>query len=232
MNPTCIFHEPEDVYHSRSKSGDCLSSHMLKTFQQMPYKYYAMISGLYQEPDKAEYAIGTAAHKLILEGKEAFDEAYTVACDAPVNEKTGKPYGADTKKYQEWLALQDKNVISIEDFEEIAVMNKSVIDHPVAPEILRPGGVPVRRLFALFKPNGIDHDVENPESGLSEFPEILRMRTLQKGYGHRRIDLTVRNNGGFAVDFKNLCFRHFFDSFLYQGTSINTFLTEIPFILV
>lgn len=141
MNPTCIFHESEDVYHSRSKSGDYLSSHMLKTFQQMPYKYYATISGLYQEPEKMEYAIGTAAHKLILEGKEAFDAAYTIAYDAPINEKTGKPYGTDTKKYQEWLALQDKNVISIEDFEEIAAMNKNVIDHPIAPEILRPGGV-------------------------------------------------------------------------------------------
>ena len=69
----CIIHEPESEYHAQSKSGDILSSHMLARFQEMPYKYFATITGRYKEPDKAEYALGSAAHKLILEGREAFE---------------------------------------------------------------------------------------------------------------------------------------------------------------
>ena len=50
--PACIIHEPETAYHARSKSGEILSSHMLARFQEMPYKYFATITGIYQEPKK------------------------------------------------------------------------------------------------------------------------------------------------------------------------------------
>ena len=73
--PACIIHEPENQYHARSKSGEILSSHMLARFCEMPFKYFATISGQYQEPEKTEYAFGTAAHKLILEGEDAFNAA-------------------------------------------------------------------------------------------------------------------------------------------------------------
>ena len=139
--PACIIHEPEAQYHARSKSGEILSSHMLARFQEMPYKYFATITGIYQEPEKTEYAFGTAAHKLILEGEDAFNSAYVVS-DGPVNERTGKNYGRETKAYQDWLSTQQGEVITTEDFNEIAAMQKNVMAHPEIPEkLLLPGGI-------------------------------------------------------------------------------------------
>lgn len=136
----CIVHEPETEYHAQSKSGDILSSHMLARFQEMPYKYFAVITGRYKEPDKAEYAFGSAAHKLILEGREAFDQVYTVA-DGPVNERTGKPYGKDTKAYQDWLSVQIGEVLSTADFDEIEIMRANIAAHPEIPRIITGHGI-------------------------------------------------------------------------------------------
>lgn len=141
MNLYRITHEPEAEYHARSKSGEYLSSHMLARFQEMPYKYFATISGLYQEPEKPEYAFGTAAHKMILEGEEAFNETYIVS-DGPENPRTGKPYGKDSKAYQDWAAEQIGEVVTNTDYDEIKVMWKHVAVHPEIPEkLLLPGGI-------------------------------------------------------------------------------------------
>ena len=134
-----IIHEPEEQYHARSKTGEMLSSHMLQRFSFMPYKYWATISGLYQEPDKAEYAFGRAAHKLILEGQEAFDAAYTVS-DGPINERTGKPYGKDSKVYQDWLSCQTGEVITAADYDIIDAMRKSVASHKGISKLLEGDG--------------------------------------------------------------------------------------------
>ena len=136
-----IIREPEEAYHARSKSGEYLSSHMLARFREMPFKYHATITGAYQEPERSEYAFGSAAHKLILEGIEAFEAAYTVS-DGPVNERTGKNYGKDTKAYQDWLSMQTGEIITTADFNEITKMAQSITRHPEIPEkILRPGGI-------------------------------------------------------------------------------------------
>lgn len=134
-----IIHEPEGVYHARSKSGEILSSHMLQRFAQMPYKYWATVSGLYQEPDKADYEFGRAAHKLILEGQDAFDAAYTVS-DGPENPKTGKPYGKDTRAYQDWRSCQEGDVVTTADYAEIGAMRDSVRGHAeIGPLLGREG---------------------------------------------------------------------------------------------
>lgn len=141
MNLYGIAHEPEDVYHGKSKSGEYISSHLLAKFVEMPYKYYATISGLYQEPDRAEFAFGRAAHKLILEGIDAFNDAYTVS-DGPINERTGKAYGRDTKAYSDWLATQAGEVVTTAEFAEMDAMRKSVMQHPeISRKLLLPGGV-------------------------------------------------------------------------------------------
>ena len=138
--PSCIFHEPEEEYHSRSRSGEYLSSHMLSTFQRMPYKYYARISGFLQEPEKKEYIFGSAAHKMILEGEDAFNETYIVS-DGPINERTGKVYGKDSKVYLDWLSMQNGDVITTEDFAEIELMLNSILKHKEIQELLRPAGI-------------------------------------------------------------------------------------------
>jgi len=94
--------EPEDVYHAKSKSGAVMSSHMLETFKNSPFAYQQTTLGKAPYVDSKAYAVGTAAHKMILEGGRAFSEAYNTTT-GPINEKTGKPYATTTKTYKEWL---------------------------------------------------------------------------------------------------------------------------------
>ena len=120
--------EPENEYHARSRSGEFLSSHMLAEFRRSPFRYHQKLTGAIADPDKAEYAFGRAAHKMILEGHAAFELAYTVS-DGPVNERTGKPYGKDSKAYQEWLAEQEHEVVTSSDYETIFAMDKNILSH-------------------------------------------------------------------------------------------------------
>lgn len=135
MKIECIKHENEDVYHSHSRSGEYMSSHLLSTFSRSPYKYHQTISGLVPNDDKPEYAFGRAAHKLILEGQAAFDEAYTVA-DGPINPKTNLPYGKVTQAYQNWLAEQHGEVISTADYDTIKAMCHNCHAHEGIQELL------------------------------------------------------------------------------------------------
>lgn len=135
-----ITKESDAVYHGRSQSGELLSSHLLQRFAKMPYKYYATITGIYQEPDKPEYAFGRAAHKIILEGQEAFNNEYTVS-DGPVNERTGKPYGKDTKIYQDWLSCQIGQIVSNADYDEIHSMFKNIQAHIEISKLLSGSGI-------------------------------------------------------------------------------------------
>jgi hypothetical protein len=130
-----LLHESEDEYHSRSKCGEMLSSHMLQLFTRSPRKYAMMIHGVVQFQDKPEYAVGRAAHKLILEGQDAFDLAYTVS-DGPINERTNKPYGKDSQKYLEWLACQKGEIIGEADYAAIDEMNGACRAHLGIAELL------------------------------------------------------------------------------------------------
>lgn len=132
---SCIIHESEDIYHSRSRSGEMMSSHLLSLFGRSPYKYHQTVSGLVEQEDKPEYVFGRAAHKLILEGQAAFDEAYTVA-DGPINPKTNMPYGKATQAYQNWLADQHGEVISTADYETIKAMHDNCWSHNEIAELL------------------------------------------------------------------------------------------------
>ena len=123
-----ITHEPEEQYHARSKSGEVMSSHLLALFRRSPYKYWATVTGRHQEEDKPEYALGRAAHKLILEGEDAFNEAYLVA-DGPVNPKTGLPFGKTAKAYQEWEAAIDREPVSTADYADINLMREHCHAH-------------------------------------------------------------------------------------------------------
>ena len=134
-----LLHESEEEYHSRSKSGEMLSSHMLQLFSRSPKKYAMMVYGSVAFIDKPEYHVGRAAHKLILEGQDAFDMAYTVS-DGPINERTGKPFGKDSQRYQEWLALQRGEIISEADYAAIDEMRGACLSHSGIAELLSSGG--------------------------------------------------------------------------------------------
>lgn len=139
MKIDCITHEDEKSYHGRSKSGEYVSSHLLQLFTRSPWKYYETISGEHQDEDKPEFAFGRAVHKMILEGQEAFNDAYTVA-DGPVNPKTGQVYGKSTQAYQNWLAEQHGEVVTIDDYEQIKAMYNNCLLHAGVSQLLDSDG--------------------------------------------------------------------------------------------
>ena len=85
---------------------------------------------------------GTQFHELVLEGDEVFN-ANNALWTPPVNEKTGKQYGAETKAYAEaraeWeKANPGKTAYTPEEWDLFARMRDAIISHPAAGGILFP----------------------------------------------------------------------------------------------
>jgi len=130
--------ETDAQYHAKSKSGEYLSYHMLKKFVECPKVYHDIINGNGpKDSDSKAFAFGRAAHKLILEGFEAFTECYT--CNAPVNPSTGKPYGVGTKKFEAWRETEHREYVNYDDFDRLIAMGKAVETHPIAANLLTGG---------------------------------------------------------------------------------------------
>ncbi len=133
-----IIHEPAEQYHAESKAGRYMSSHMLADFRESPALYRKEILGQIEESESPAFALGRAAHCLILEGKAEFDSRYLVA-DGPVNPKTGEPFGRTTKAYAEWRTTQKREIVSGRDYNFIMKLQSAVWLHPVASELLSDG---------------------------------------------------------------------------------------------
>ena len=138
MTTKFIIHEPAAEYHARSRSGEYMSSHLLADFRESPALYYKEISGQIEQKESAAFTLGRAAHCLILEGRHAFDRDYIV-CSGPVNPRTGEAYGRMTKAYADWLASQDREIISEKDFGFIMKLQMAVNIHPEALKLLSNG---------------------------------------------------------------------------------------------
>ena len=139
MTITSLFiNEPQDVYHSKSKNGEYMASHLLDDFQKSPKLYWDKINGRVEEVDKPAWAVGRAAHCLILEGEEAFLDKYLIG--GPINPRTGNPYGVGTKAHDEWI---EKNgglpTISEETWDDIRIWRDSVFAHKEAAFLLSSG---------------------------------------------------------------------------------------------
>lgn len=135
----CIIMEDERLYHSRSLSGEFVSSHLLQLFTKSPYKYHKTVSGDAVLEDKPEFVVGRAAHKLILEGDDSFAKSYIIT-DGPVNPKTGQPYGKSTQAYTAWLSTQSGEIVSTADYEVIQSMNIACHTHNGCAELLEADG--------------------------------------------------------------------------------------------
>jgi len=138
MNTNFIIHESADKYHARSRNGEFMSSHLLADFRESPALYRKEINGEIEQKESAAFALGRAAHCLILEGKTAFDREFAVT-DGPINPKTGEAYGSKTKAYAEWLATQEREIVSGKDYAFILNLQRSVQLHAAASELLASG---------------------------------------------------------------------------------------------
>jgi len=127
--------EPADVYHAKAK--DHLSSHALADFRRCPLLYHRKQRGLIPDRDSNAYLIGRAAHVLVLEGRERFEMEFAVG--GPINPRTGKPFGSNTKKFAEWAERLGKPVLSDDRAALVEQMAAAVRSHLFAAELLAEG---------------------------------------------------------------------------------------------
>ena len=130
INLDVLTYEPAEEYHA--KAGEYLSSHQLLDFVKCPWLYRKKRLGLIEDKDSPAYQLGRATHVRILEGKEVYRDTYAIG--GPINPRTQKPFGSNTKAYAEWAAQQGKPVLSDDQadlLEEIAggvAMNSEAVD--------------------------------------------------------------------------------------------------------
>jgi hypothetical protein len=135
VDVSLLTHEPADVYHA--KRDKFLSSHQLAEFRRNPLLYRKRQLGLVQEEDRPAYLIGQAAHALILEGRDAYEDRY--AFGGPINPKTGERYGSRTKAFEEWAAAQGKPVLTHEQMALIENLYAAAFAHEHAVAFLADG---------------------------------------------------------------------------------------------
>lgn len=128
--------EPADVYHARSTEH--VTSHRLADFRRCPLLFRKKEQGLIPERDSTAFLIGRAAHVLVLEGRERYESEFAVG--GPINPRTRKPFGSNTKAFAEWAEGIGKPVLSDDQAALIEQMAASVKGHTFARELLA-GGV-------------------------------------------------------------------------------------------
>jgi len=117
-----LIHEPFEEY--QEKAGRYLTSHQLADFRKCPLLYHRKRIGLVADADRPAYLLGRAAHTLILEGRQRFNEQYVVG--GPITPKTGAVYGSNTKAFAEWAEAQGKPVLTRDPFDLCLRMHRRV----------------------------------------------------------------------------------------------------------
>ena len=158
--------EPADEYHAMADRY--LSSHQLLDFMKCPWLHRKKSVGLIKDADSTSYLVGRAAHVRILEGRDVYEAAF--ALGGPINEKTGKPFGAGTKAFAEWAEAQGKPVLSQEQVELVEQMAAGVGMNDEAVALLlfgRAEGVVRAEYFGT--PCQIRIDWLHPHRGIVDF---------------------------------------------------------------
>lgn len=121
---------PAEVYH---KVPAVSASVLMRLYTSCPKKLAA-------SPVESSDAMdnGTAFHSYLLDTD--FHSNYFVLPDGPVNERTGKPFGSDTKAYADWLAffssLHDgKKCVDLAVMKNIEAAALEFRTHPYGGEI-------------------------------------------------------------------------------------------------
>src|SRR6185295_9343528 len=73
----------------------------------------------------------------VLEGANALASRFAIG--GPINPKTSRPYGADTKAFGEWAAALGKPAISQDTADLCEHLAQSIREHDVASELLAEG---------------------------------------------------------------------------------------------
>lgn len=157
--------EPHEAYHAQRDRY--LTSHQLIEFRHCPKLYRKKQSGLIHGTyDSESLFLGRAAHVLTLEGRERFNAEFIVD-DGPINPKTEKAYGHDTKKFHEWSRKQTRPVLTNSQYALLCELDWSVHHHDEAKALLCEGiAEGVLRCIDAPLPRQVRCDWFNPDAGL------------------------------------------------------------------
>jgi hypothetical protein len=93
---------PESVYHASLNLGQSTLKLAYKSLRLMRDK----LDGIYQPAQSPAMGLGSIIHKMVLQpGTIKTTES------GPINERTGRPYGRDTKAFDEWQAANPDMVV-------------------------------------------------------------------------------------------------------------------------
>lgn len=121
------------------RAHPALSSSQLRDFHESARLYWQRHCGSAKQPDTQALLMGRMCHKYILEGKAAFEAAFALATDAPVNPKTNKTFGRDSIPFTKWEAEQGRPVVTIEEAALCKTLARCVREQH--PEVLTGNGV-------------------------------------------------------------------------------------------
>ncbi len=158
--------EPAEEYHAKAR--EYLSSHQLLDFVKCPLLYRKKALGLIEDQDSPAYLVGRAAHVRILEGRDVYETAF--ALGGPINARTNKPFGANTKAFAEWAEAQGRPVLSHDQAELIEQMARGVAMNDEAVDLLLYGRAEgVVRAEYCGTPCQIRIDWVHPHRGIVDF---------------------------------------------------------------
>jgi hypothetical protein len=96
----------ESIADYKAKSREYITPQDFVAFVKCPYEFKLQREGLVTRPRSAHSALRRAVALMAFGLQDRLDQEFAVG--GPINEKTGKPYGLNTKAYAYWLAKQNK----------------------------------------------------------------------------------------------------------------------------
>ena len=178
--------EPAEQYHAKAR--EYLSSHQLLDFMKSPWLHRKKVLGLIEDKDSPAYLVGRAAHVRILEGRDVYETAF--ALGGPINPKTDRPFGANTKAFAEWRQIQGKPVLSHDQVELVEQMASGVAMNDEAVDLLLYGrSEGVVRAEYCGTPCQIRIDWVHPHRGIVDFKtcdDLTWFESDARRYGYHR----------------------------------------------
>ena len=181
-----IFHDDESLYHSRSRSGEMMSSHMLIKFRECPYRYFIETISPKENEWNDSLRFGSAFHARFLEGEEAYRSRYPIV-EPPINPKTGKPFGKGTNAYNGHYAMYGDGFVTTEEDRMIVDMKESFLRHQESDGILNYGDTELvcrRRICGVDCQIRIDLLTEFAIYDVKTCADIMRFERDAFAYGY------------------------------------------------
>jgi hypothetical protein len=105
------------IYHADPAIGSTTA----KSWLESPRLFRDELDGIKIRKDSRAFQFGRAGHMRYTD-RALFDQLVSTG---PVNEKTGRPYGAETKAYQEWSAANPgKIILSDRELTDLELMDQ------------------------------------------------------------------------------------------------------------